>query len=82
VQFAQLALELFGRGGVEEAEGDAALLAVDGVVHAVGLVQALEITPARDQTPGPAFVDQAVVDDEVEKRLSIPGDEHPGCRTR
>jgi len=69
VQRVQLLLEAVGRGRVQETEGDRALLAIDRVVHAVGLVEALEVAALGHVAEGPAPVHQAVVGDEIEQAV-------------
>jgi len=66
MQRLQLALELGHGRRVQEAERHRAVLARHRVVHAVGLVQALEVAAARRVRKGPAPMHQAVVGDEVQ----------------
>jgi hypothetical protein len=54
---------------VQEAEGHRAFLAGHGVVHAVGLVQALQVAAARHVAEGPALVHQAVVGHEIQETV-------------
>jgi len=69
MQCVQLLFEAVGRGRVQETEGDRAFLAVHRVVHAVGLVEALEVAALGHVAEGPAPVHQAVVGDEVEQAV-------------
>ena len=67
MQHAQLTLEFLDRRRVQESERDRALFAFDGVVHAVRLVEPLQIAAAGRVLKRPAAVNQAVVRDEVQE---------------
>jgi len=62
-------LELVDGRRVQEAEGHRAVLALDRMVHAMGLVQALEVAALRRVAEGPALVHQDVVGHEVQQAI-------------
>jgi hypothetical protein len=65
----QLPLEDVHRRRVQEAEGHGALAPRHRVVHAVRLVQALQVAAFRHVAEGPAPVHQAVVGDEIQRAV-------------
>jgi len=65
----QLPLERLDRRRVQETEGHRAVLAFHRVVHAVGLVEALQVAAFRHVAEGPAPVHQAVVGNEVQEAI-------------
>ncbi|GGX29513.1 hypothetical protein GCM10007242_40100 [Pigmentiphaga litoralis] len=73
----QLLLERRNRRRIQETEGHAAFLAVDGMVDAVCLVQPLEISLARCVAPRQAAMHQPVVRQEIQQAIGRHAGAYP-----